>query len=149
MVTGKENREPFNLLLVEDEPADAYLVRVALEESGLNAALHHVENANQALSYLRHEPPWQQSIKPSLILLDLNMPGMHGRDLLVRLKSDVLLKSIPVVVLTTSDAETDIKSCYEAGAAGFITKPMDIDQFIRVIRGLGDYWVNLLRTPSD
>lgn len=145
---ARQAQDAFKLLLIEDEPADAHLVRLALQESQLNIELRHLPDAIKALAYLHREPPHTEAETPDLILLDLNMPGMMGQDFLLRIKEDAALKSIPVVVLTTSDAETDIRRCYQLGASGYISKPMDIDQFIRVIKSLGDYWINILKTPG-
>lgn len=142
-------QDAFRLLLIEDEPADAHLVKLALQESRLNIALQHLPDAIKALAYLRREPPNENAQVPDLILLDLNMPRMMGQDFLLEIKADPELKSIPVVVLTTSDAESDIRRCYQLGASGYISKPMDIDQFIRVIKSLGDYWINTLKTPGS
>jgi CheY-like chemotaxis protein len=134
---------PFVLLLAEDEPADAHLVQVALKENRILADLYHVLDGREALEFLRQP----QQPRPNLILLDLNMPRMDGRECLAAIKSDPAIKDIPVVILTTSDVERDIVSAYTLGAAGFITKPMDLEQFIKSIGGLGDYWIHLVRLP--
>ncbi|WP_114416727.1 response regulator [Marinospirillum perlucidum] len=137
------------VLLVEDEPADAHLVRLAFRESQLDIQMDQVVDGLDALAYLKKDPPYEQAATPGLILLDLNMPRMNGREFLAEVKKDAGLKRLPVVVLTTSDAEQDIESCYESGASGFITKPIDIDQFIHVIKSLGDYWSNVLKIPRQ
>lgn len=147
--TAEQQQDAFHLLLIEDEPADAHLVKLALQESRLNIVLQHLPDAIKGLAYLRREPPCENTRIPDLILLDLNMPGMMGQDFLLEIKADPQLKSIPVVVLTTSDAESDIRRCYQLGASGYISKPIDIDQFIRVIKSLGDYWINVLKTPGS
>lgn len=135
------------VLLVEDEPADAYLVQLAFQESQLDIDLQRVADGKEALAFLRKEPPYVAAPRPGLILLDLNMPGMNGKDVLRELKADSDLKRLPVVILTTSDSDKDIASCYDMGASGYITKPIDIDRFIQVIKGLGDYWMNILKKP--
>ncbi|SFC31012.1 Response regulator receiver domain-containing protein [Marinospirillum celere] len=136
------------VLLVEDEPADAHLVRLAFRESRLDIEINQVVDGQQALDFLNKKPPFENAFTPSLILLDLNMPRMGGKEFLAAAKTDPQLKRLPVVILTTSNAEQDIDYCYEMGASGFITKPIDIDQFIQVIKSLGDYWSNILKVPG-
>jgi CheY-like chemotaxis protein len=140
----------FNVLLVEDEPADAHLVTAAFLENRIPADLHHVVDGREALEYLRREGPRFAAVpRPDLILLDLNMPRMDGRKCLAAVKQDPDLKAIPVVVLTTSDVERDVAVSYRLGAAGYITKPMDVIQFMAVIRDLGEYWFALVRLPEN
>ena len=139
----------FNILLVEDEEADAHLVKAAILENHILADLRHVTDGREALEYLRHQAPrFADSQRPDLILLDLNMPRMDGRECLAALKQDPELCNIPVVVLTTSEVERDIVASYHLGAAGYITKPMDVIQFMAVIRDLGNYWFALVRLPE-
>jgi len=141
---------PFNVLLVEDERADAHLVRVAFLENHILADLYHVVDGREALEFLRcQEPRFANSPRPDLILLDLNMPRMDGRECLAELKNDSALCDIPVVVLTTSEVERDVIASFNLGAAGYITKPMDVAQFMAVIRDLGDYWFALVRLPGN
>ncbi|MDD5177068.1 MAG: response regulator [Sterolibacterium sp.] len=140
----------FNILLVEDEKADAHLVKAAILENRILADLQHVLDGREALEYLRHQDPrFVDARRPDLILLDLNMPRMDGRELLTALKQDRDLCNIPVVVLTTSEVERDVIASYNLGAAGYITKPMDVVQFIAVIRDLGNYWFTLVRLPEQ
>ena len=137
---------PFVILLVEDEQADAHLVKAAIRENHILAELSHVVDGREALEYLRREGPrFANAPRPDLILLDLNMPRMDGRKCLAALKEDPDLRTIPVVVLTTSDVERDVFVSYNSGAAGFITKPMDVAQFMAAIRDLGSYWFALVR----
>lgn len=144
-----DNSYPFDILLVEDEPADAHLVRSALKENKVYCKLHHVVDGVDALAFLRRQGEEYSDVpKPDLILLDLNMPRMNGREFLAAIKEDAELKSIPVVVLTTSDVERDVVSSYHLGAAGYITKPVDMEQFIDAVRQLGDYWFVLTRLPG-
>lgn len=144
-----EIAEPFNILLVEDEPADANLVRLALKENKVHCHLYHVFDGVDALAFLRHEGEQNANTpRPDLILLDINMPRMNGRELLTELKADEKLAAIPVVVLTTSDIDRDINASYKMGAAGYITKPIDIDQFIDAIRQLDNYWFALVKLPK-
>lgn len=143
---------PFVVLLVEDEPADAHLVKVALRENRLLVDLHTACDGVEALQFLRHQDRYAQADspvpRPDLILLDLNMPRMDGREFLSVIKEDPALADIPVVVLTTSDVERDVIASYHLRAAGFITKPVDIEQFSQAIRSLGDYWFSLVRLPG-
>ncbi len=142
--------QPFTILLAEDEAADAHLVRTALFENHILTDLHHVTDGREALEYLRHQGPrFADAPRPDLILLDLNMPRMDGRECLLALKRDPDLADIPVVVLTTSEVERDVLASYTLGAAGFITKPVDVNQFITAIRDLGVYWFDLVRLPKQ
>ena len=138
---------PFTLLLVEDEPADAHLIEIAFREGQAVLDLQHVEDGVEALRYLRREGAYAEAPRPDLILLDLNMPRMDGRRFLEEQKRDDALRAIPVVVLTTSEAEADILSAYDLGAAGYIVKPFDFADFLEVARKLEDYWVTLIRRP--
>jgi len=136
------------VLLVEDEPADAHLVRLAFEESKVLVDLHHVGDGVEAFAFLRREGAYANMPTPELILLDLNMPRMDGRQFLQKIKVDAALHGLPVVVLTTSDAERDLLDSYNNFAAGFIVKPVDVDTFIKIVRGIGDYWVSIVRLPN-
>ena len=140
--------QPFVILLAEDEPADANLVKVAIAENRILADLHIVEDGVEAFEFLRREGArFAAAPRPDLILLDLNMPRMDGREFLAAIKQDAQLSNIPVVVLTTSDVERDIVAAYGLGAAGYITKPVDVDQFMSAIGQLGNYWFVLVRLP--
>lgn len=144
-----ENPRPFDVLLVEDEESDANLVRIALKQNKVFCNLHHVFDGVEALDYLRcRGERFALAARPDLILLDLNMPRMNGREFLQAIKSDEALRTIPVVVLTTSDVERDVVASYELGAAGYITKPVDMDQFIEAIKQLDNYWFLLARLPK-
>lgn len=137
-----------NVLLVEDEPADAHLVRLAFAEGQVPVDLHHVPDGVEAFAFLHREGAYANVPRPDLILLDLNMPRMDGRQFLKKIKLDAALRSLPVVVLTTSDAERDLLDSYQHFAAGFIVKPVDVDDFIKLATGIGDYWVNIVRLPE-
>lgn len=143
-----ENTSPFDVLLVEDESADANLVRMALKEGKINCRLHHTVDGVDALAFLRREEKYSDKPKPDLILLDINMPRMNGRELLLALKADSALAGIPVVMLTTSDVERDVVESYKLGASGYITKPVDIEQFINAIQQVESYWFTLTRLPK-
>ncbi len=141
-------RHTLIVLLVEDEVADAHLVRMAFQEGGLPIDLHHVTDGVEALSYLEGRSPYQGKPRPDLILLDLNMPRMDGRAFLAKVKASQDLRRIPVVVLTTSDAESDIVASYDCGAAGFVVKPIDLDEFVARLHELEKYWSDVVRIPS-
>jgi CheY-like chemotaxis protein len=142
--------QPFVILLAEDEPADAHLVKVAIDENRILADLHIVADGREAFEFLRRQGArFAAAPRPNLILLDLNMPRMDGREFLAAIKQDHALRDIPVVVLTTSDVERDIVASYHLGAAGYVTKPVDINQFMAAIRQLGEYWFALVRLPKQ
>lgn len=136
------------ILLVEDDVADAHLTRMAFEEGHVLVNIEHVENGEEALAYLKSEGAYKGKATPDLILLDLNMPRMDGRQFLREVKQQAAFKAIPVVVLTTSDAESDIYASYAQGAAGFIVKPVSIDDFVQQIKKLEDYWFELVKRPT-
>ena len=145
-MTTKQAR--FIILLAEDEPADAHLVKTALVENKIPAELHHVLDGREVFEFLRQQGPrFAAAPRPDLILLDLNMPRMDGRECLAALKQDAALRTIPVVILTTSDVERDVVASYHLGAAGYITKSVDMVQFMAAINGLGNYWIDLVRLP--
>lgn len=139
----------FDVLLLEDEPADAHLVRVAFQESKLRVRLHQVGDGREGLDFLRRERNHAGAPRPDLILLDINMPRMNGREFLAAVKADAALRDIPVVVLTTSDVERDVRASYQLGAAGYITKPQDMEQLFSAIQLLGEYWFTLVRLPAE
>ena len=137
------------ILLVEDNPADVRLTREVLEEDGQTTThLSVVGDGEEAMAYLRREGAYQGSPRPNLVLLDLNLPKKDGREVLEELKSDSDLCRIPVVVLTTSAAESDISRSYELHANCFITKPLDLDDFFSVVRSIKDFWLASARLPS-
>ncbi|MDR9425449.1 MAG: response regulator [Marinobacter sp.] len=135
----------FVVLLIEDEPADVHLTKMAFNESKVLVDVHDVGDGLEALAFLKKEKPYADAPKPDLILLDLNMPRMDGREFLKHFKGLGGINRIPVVILTTSEAETDVVASYDLGASGFIVKPVDIEQFIGAIQTLEDYWLTLVR----
>lgn len=144
-----ETEQTYHILLVEDDLGDAGLVRIALRRGRYPVTLHHVKNGNEALGFLRHiGADYLSAPRPAVILLDLNLPGRSGHEILQELKADQLLRGIPVVVLSTSEAERDIAKAYQMGANSFISKPMDVEDFTRAIHGVEDYWLSLVRLPS-
>lgn len=132
----------FTILLVDDDPADAGLTRAAIGESKLVCSLNHVGDGEAALAYLRSQPA------PDLVLLDLNMPRKNGYEVLREMRADEQLRDIPVVVLTTSDSPMDVKRCYALGANSFVTKPVDLEDFLQAVRAIEDYWFSVVRLPG-
>ena len=138
---------PVQILLVEDSPADIELTTEALAEARVANDLHVVTDGDAALAYLRREPPYAEEPRPDLVLLDLNLPGKDGRDVLAEAKADPGLASIPIVVLTTSAAEADILRSYELHANSYITKPVRFDEFLRTVQSLEDFWLTVVKLP--
>ena len=139
---------PVEILLVEDNPGDVRLTREALRDAKVRNNLHVVEDGIRAIEFLRREGEYTSAVRPDLILLDLNLPRMSGREVLQEIKADPDLLQIPVVVLTSSQAEKDIASSYALHANCFVTKPVDLDQFIHVVRSLEDFWLTIVRLPK-
>jgi two-component system, chemotaxis family, response regulator Rcp1 len=135
------------ILLVEDNPADVRLTTEVLKDAKLSNTIHVARDGVEALQYLRREGSFGNVPCPDMILLDLNLPRLDGRDVLVQIKSDPVLKRIPVVILTTSDAEQDIMRSYELHANCYITKPVDLDQFIKVVQSIEDFWFSIVKLP--
>jgi CheY-like chemotaxis protein len=136
------------ILLVEDNPGDADLARDALESSRVLNKLHVVADGVEAMEFLRGRGKFTNVRRPDLILLDLNLPRKDGREVLAEIKSDDGLKSIPVVILTTSKAEEDILMTYNLHGNCFITKPIDLEQFLKVVRSIEDFWLTIVKLPS-
>jgi two-component system, chemotaxis family, response regulator Rcp1 len=139
---------PIEILMVEDSPSDALLAREALAHGKLCHNLHVVEDGVEALAFLRREGRYANAPRPHLILLDLNLPRKDGREVLAELKADVDLRTIPVVVLTTSQAEEDIRKVYGLYANCYIVKPVDFQQFIEVVQGIEHFWFTVVTLPS-
>jgi CheY-like chemotaxis protein len=138
---------PADILLVEDNPADVELTRLGLEEGKIAARLSVVMNGDDVIPFLRRQGPYADARRPDLILLDLNLTGKDGREVLEEIKRSEDLKDIPVVVLTTSDADQDIFQAYKLYANAYMKKPVDFDQFVRLVRGTSDYWFTLVKLP--
>ncbi len=136
-----------DILLVDDNPADVDLTLDVFRLASIRGNLHAVNDGVQALAYLRREGRFADAKRPDLILLDLNMPRMDGRELLARIKTDPELRSIPVLVLTTSSADADVKKSYDLHANCFVTKPVDLDAFIDVARSIEGFWLQLAELP--
>jgi CheY-like chemotaxis protein len=138
------------ILMADDDADDRLLAQEAMNESRVLNELHFVENGVQLLSYLRGEDKFSERSKypmPGLILLDLNMPKMDGREALEKIKADPRLRRIPIVILTTSKAEEDMAKGYDLGAASYITKPVTFDALVELMRTLGKYWVEFVELP--
>jgi CheY-like chemotaxis protein len=146
-LTLRNAPEAFEILLVEDNPGDARLAQEALKEGRMTSRLKVVVDGVEAMSFLRREGQYQGSPRPNLILLDLNLPRKDGRQVLAELKADEDLRRIPVVVLTTSQAEQDIMRSYDLHANCYITKPVDLDRFISVVRSIEEYWCSVVTLP--
>ncbi|MDX1905897.1 MAG: response regulator [Bacteroidia bacterium] len=138
-----------HLLLVEDNPADVRLTREAIKECTLKEqiVLHVVSDGEEALRYLHHQPPYEESTLPDLILLDLNLPKKDGREVLTVIKQHQTLRRIPVIVLTTSNARRDVLDTYDLHANCFITKPVDIRQFIAIFQSIETFWFQVVQLP--
>jgi two-component system, chemotaxis family, response regulator Rcp1 len=136
------------VLLVEDNPGDVRLTKEALKEGKLLNQLTVVGDGVEALSFLRKEGIYADALQPELILLDLNLPKKDGREVLAEIKADPNLRRIPVVVLTTSSSEEDILKIYDLHANCYITKPVDLEQFMGVVKSIEDFWVSVVKLPS-
>jgi len=139
---------PAHILLVEDSPSDVALTLAALRDGHMANEVHVVRDGEQAMSFLRGEPPYGDAPRPDLILLDLNLPRKDGREVLSEMKCDERLRAIPVVVLTTSTADADVQHAYESYANAFVSKPVDFDEFFAAIRGIENFWLSIVRLPS-
>jgi len=142
------NSRPIEILLVEDNPGDARLTLEAFKEGRVLNNFTVIKDGVEALAYLRRDGPYASSVEPDLILLDLNLPKKDGREVLAEIKNDKHLMKIPVVVLTTSAAEEDIARAYSRHANCYITKPVDLDQFLRVVQSIESFWLSLVNLPS-
>jgi chemotaxis family two-component system response regulator Rcp1 len=140
---------PAEILFVEDNPGDVRLTLEALQESKVYHALHVVEDGIAALAFLHREGKYTNAPRPDLIMLDLNLPKKDGREVLAEIKADSGLKSIPVVILTTSATEKDILSVYDLNANCYITKPVDLDLFIQVVKSIEEFWLSIVKLPAE
>ena len=147
MITGATAGRPIEILLVEDNPGDVRLTMESLKESKVRNNLHVASDGVEAMEFLRRNGRHVGALRPDLILLDLNLPRMDGREVLAEIKSDPKLKTIPVVVLTTSRAEQDVLRSYELQANCYITKPVDLEQFIDVVRSIEEFWFTIVTLP--
>jgi CheY-like chemotaxis protein len=139
--------QPIEVLLVEDDPGDVLMTREAFEEHKVHNRLNVVNDGVDALAYLRKEREYANAPRPDLILLDLNLPRVDGREVLSEIKNDGSLRHIPVVVLTTSQADEDILRSYQLHANAYVTKPVDFDSFISVVRQIDNFFVTVVKLP--
>jgi CheY-like chemotaxis protein len=136
------------ILLVEDNPGDVLLTREALRDGKIHTHLSVAADGEEALARLRCQGAYADAVRPDLILLDLNLPRLSGREVLAVIKADEQLRRIPVVVLTSSEAEQDILASYDLNANCYISKPVDLEQFIRVIKSIEDFWLTVVKLPG-
>ena len=140
--------KPVDILLVEDNPGDVRLTAEALRENKFRNKLNVVGDGVEAMAFLRREGKYGDSPRPDLVLLDLNLPKKDGREVLAEIKADEDLKRIPVVILTTSKAEEDIIKTYDHHANCYVTKPVDLEQFIKVVKSIEEFWLTIVSLPS-
>jgi CheY-like chemotaxis protein len=140
---------PIEILLVEDNPGDVRLTMEALREAKVHNRVNVAPDGVEAMAFLRREGRYADAPRPDLILLDLNLPKKDGREVLAEIKADDRLKHIPVVILTTSRAEQDILKSYDLHANCYVTKPVDLDQFINVVRSIEDFWLTVVAFPRE
>ena len=137
------------VLLVEDSPGDVRLTREAFREANMSINLHVASDGEEAMAFLRRLPPHEHAPRPDLILLDLNLPRMDGREVLAHIKADEGLTTIPTVILTTSDAEADIVRSYQLRANCFLSKPVELDAFESLVRSINDFWLTRVKLPMQ
>ena len=147
-MTPKPAGQPIEVLLVEDDPGDVLLIREAFDFDKVHNNLNVVNEGEQALAYLRREGEYSGSLRPDLVLLDLNLPRKDGREVLAEVKADETLRAIPIVVLTTSEAEEDVLKSYQLHANAYVTKPVDFERFVSIVRQIDDFFVSVVRPPS-
>jgi CheY-like chemotaxis protein len=149
MAPDGEAGSMIQVLLIEDDPGDVLITREAFEENKVRNQLNVVNDGVKALAYLRREDSYADAPRPDLILLDLNLPKMDGHEVLKQIKSDADLQSIPVVVLTTSDAEEDVLRSYNLHANAYVTKPVDFERFLSVVRQIDEFFVTVVKLPRN
>lgn len=148
-MTDPSGLKPIEILLIEDNPGDIDLAREALEDSKVLNRVQAVMDGEEAMAYLYRQGRYTDTVRPDLIILDLNLPKKNGREVLAEIKSDDILKRIPVVILTTSREEEDILRTYDLHANCYITKPFDLDQFLGVIKSIKEFWLTVVKLPSN
>lgn len=145
---NKESRA-IEILLVEDNPSDARITENAFQEADFANNLHHVKDGIEALNFLRQVAPFQNAPRPDLVLLDLNLPKLSGMEVLQIIKTDQLLRRIPVIILSQSSANEDILASYDYYANAYVTKPVDLTKFMKIIRLVEDFWVRIVKLPPS
>jgi CheY-like chemotaxis protein len=146
-VIGGPGGKPIEILLVEDNPGDVRLTVEALRDAKVRNTLHVARDGEQAMRFLRREQEHASAPRPDLVLLDLNLPRKDGREVLAEIKQDPGLRCIPVVVLTSSEAEQDILRAYDLHANSYVTKPVKLEQFLSVVRSIQDFWLTIVKLP--
>jgi len=144
----QDNNKMVDILLVEDNEGDARLAMEAMRDSKIRNKMHHVSDGEEAMAFLHKEGKYTNVSRPDLVLLDLNLPKKDGRQVLAEIKEDDELKRIPVVILTVSSAEEDILKTYNLHANCYITKPIDLSQFMKVVHSIEDFWLTIVKLPS-
>jgi two-component system response regulator len=144
----KQAMKPIDILVVEDNSGDARLIKELLNGNKIYCRLHIVKDGVEAMDFLKRSEGFTGSPRPDLIFLDLNLPKKDGREVLAEIKSDDNLKQIPVVVMTTSQAEEDIFKSYSLHANCYVTKPLDLDQFVKVVKSIEEFWFSLVKLPN-
>jgi chemotaxis family two-component system response regulator Rcp1 len=140
--------EPVDVLLIEDNPGDVRLTKEALKDAKLKIHMHVVGDGMEAMAFLRKQGKYASSPRPDLVLLDLNLPKKDGRQVLAEIKEDPDLKRIPVVIITSSKAEEDVLKSYNLHANCYVTKPLDLDQFITVVQSIEQFWLTIVKLPN-
>ncbi|HTG45036.1 MAG TPA: response regulator [Verrucomicrobiae bacterium] len=148
MITRLKNSRPAEILLVEDNADDVELTREAFKLSKLVVNLHHAKDGEQCMAFIRKQGQYTNAPTPDIILLDLNMPRMDGREVLAEISRDESLRHLPVVILTTSAKESEILKMYQLRCSSYIVKPVNLDQFVRVIQSFSDYWLTVVILPA-
>jgi two-component system response regulator len=148
MENNESSLHPIEILLVEDNPGDSRLAKEALKESKLKNNLYVAEDGVEAMNFLYKTGKYSKMPRPDLVILDLNLPKKDGREVLAEIKNDDNLKRIPVVILTISKAEEDILKTYNLHANCYVTKPLDLDQFMKVVRSIEDFWLTIVKLPN-
>lgn len=138
-----------DFLLVEDNPGDVRLTQEALKSHKVQNNLHVVNDGEEAMAFLRKQGKYKNAPRPDIILLDLNLPKKDGREVLAEIKSDPGLKAIPVVIITSSEAEQDVIKSYNLNANCYVTKPVNLDQFIKVVQSINDFWLTIVKLPGN
>lgn len=145
----RDDDTPIRILLVEDDPGDVLITTEALESTNLLHSLYTASDGEEALRFLRGEGEHAGAPRPDLILLDLNLPRVDGREVLAQIKADEQLRAIPVVVLSTSEAEEDVLSSYHLHANAYVSKPVDFDSFVRIVQQIDDFFLTVVRLPGS
>lgn len=148
-MTDLDTARPVQILLVEDNVGDIRLTKEALKEAKVRNILEAVIDGDEAMKYLRKQGKYAKALKPDVIMLDLNLPKKNGLEVLKEIKEDPALRRIPVVILTTSKAETDIVRSYDLHANCYVTKPVDLEQFLEVVRSIEDFWLDIVKLPPN